>query len=317
LASTLIAQPTSPSPYLSPFRFASRGEGAPTPRYNLEPVFMPTPIEKALWYVESHFAREITLDEVAAACGLLRFQTSRLFSRATGSSVTAYVRGRRLTQAAYALADGAPDILAVALEAGYGSHEAFTRAFREQFGVTPAEARTRGLDGLPLVPPLREDPKLDVDLPPPRLETLGPLVIAGLGRRFAVDDLAGIPALWQELRPHLGFIPGQKGTIAYGLAARMAADGESLFYLAGVEVSDLSDLDDGFTGIKLPAQRWAVFPHRGHVTTIASTIDAIFSEALPAAGLKHGDMPDLLERYDANFSPQTGAGGFEIWAPVK
>ncbi len=279
---------------------------------------MRSPIEKALWYVESHFASEVTLDEVASVCGLSRFQTSRLFSRATGSSLTAYLRGRRLTHAAYALADGAPDILEVALAAGYGSHEAFTRAFRDQFGVTPAAVRSRGdLHGLPLVEPLREDPKLAVALPPPRIETRGPLLIAGFGRRFALNDLAGIPALWQALHPHLGYIPGQKGAVAYGLAARLAADGDSLFYLAGVEVSDLSDLDDGFTGIKLPAQRWAVFAHGGHITTIAATIDAIFADALPAAGLKHGDMPDLLERYDEKFDSRTGAGGFEIWVPVK
>jgi AraC family transcriptional regulator len=278
---------------------------------------MPWPIEKALWYVESHFAREITLDEIASVCGLSRFQTSRLFSRATGSTVTGYLRGRRLTQAAYALADGAPDILGVAIAAGYGSHEAFTRAFRDQFGVTPAAVRSRGdLDGLALVAPLREDPDIRVDLPPPRLETRAPLLIAGLGRRFAINDLAGIPALWQELRPHLGYIPGQKNALAYGLVARMAADGESLFYLAGVEVSDLSDLD-GFTGMKLPAQRWAVFPQAGHITTIASTIDAIFAEALPAAGLRHGDMPDLIERYDQRFDSRSGAGGFEIWVPVR
>ena len=279
---------------------------------------MRPPIERALWFIESHFADEITLDEIASVCGLSRYQTSRLFSRSIGSGVNAYIRGRRLTQAAYALAGGAPDILAVALEVGYGSHEAFTRAFREQFGVTPAQVRTRGgLDGLALVAPMRDDPKVRVNLPPPRIATRGPLLLAGLGRRFAINDLAGIPALWQELNPHLGFIPGQKGAVAYGLAARMSADGESLFYLAGVEVKDLSDLGDGFTGIRLPAQRWAIFSHRDHVTTIASTIDAIFVEALPAAGLRHGDMPDVLERYGENFDPRTGEGGFEIWVPVK
>jgi AraC family transcriptional regulator len=68
---------------------------------------------------------------------------SRLFSQATGKTVTAYVRGRRLTEAARALADGAPDILAVALQAGYGSHEAFTRALRDQFGLSPTDLRAR------------------------------------------------------------------------------------------------------------------------------------------------------------------------------
>jgi AraC family transcriptional regulator len=52
-----------------------------------------------------------------------------------------YARGRRLSEAARALAAGAPNILEVALAAGYGSHEAFTRAFRRQFGVPPEALR--------------------------------------------------------------------------------------------------------------------------------------------------------------------------------
>jgi AraC family transcriptional regulator len=278
---------------------------------------MQTPVEKAIWFIESHFSHDITLDDLAWVCGLSRFQVSRLFSCATGTTVTAYVRGRRLTEAARALADGAPDILAVALQAGYGSHEAFSRAFRDQFGLSPAELRARGhLEGIALMEPLREDPVVPVHLPP-RLVSLGPLLIAGIGRRFADDDFAGIPALWQDLQPYLGEIPGQKGQAAYGLVAGTAAAGGTYFYLAGVEVADLADLDSSFTGMRLPAQRWAVFPHEGHITTIASTIHAVFAQALPAAGLTAGDMPDLLERYDERFNPWTGSGGLEIWVPVK
>ena len=49
-----------------------------------------------------------------------------------------YVRARRLTRRTHAGAN-APDILQVALDAGYGSHEAFTRAFRDCFGITPED----------------------------------------------------------------------------------------------------------------------------------------------------------------------------------
>ncbi|PLP56748.1 AraC family transcriptional regulator [Mesorhizobium loti] len=278
---------------------------------------MPTPVEKAIWFIESHFAGNITLDDVAKVCDLSRFQMSRLFSYATGNSVTGYLRGRRLTEAARALAAGAPDILAVAIEAGYGSHEAFSRAFREQFGLTPAELRTRGhLEGITLLEPLREDPNVTVRLPLPRVETPGPLLIAGIGRRFACDDLAGIPALWQEFAPHLDTIPGRRSTAAYGLVTGAGVD-DSYFYLAGVEVRDVDDLDAGLTGIRLPAQRWAVSRQDGHITTISATIHAIFSQALPEAGLTPGDIPDLLERYGEDFDPVTGTGGFEIWIPVK
>jgi len=84
------------------------------------------PVNKALWYIESHFVQPITLDDVACAGGVSRYHMSRVFGVATGRSVMGYVRGRRLTEAARALANGAPDILTGALDVGYSSHEAFT-----------------------------------------------------------------------------------------------------------------------------------------------------------------------------------------------
>src|SRR3954452_15282983 len=99
------------------------------------------PAGKALWYIESHLAEALTLDDISEVAGISRFHMVRAFAAATGLSVMRYVRARRLTEAARALAGGAPDILALALEADYGSHEAFTRAFRDHFGITPEAVR--------------------------------------------------------------------------------------------------------------------------------------------------------------------------------
>ena len=99
------------------------------------------PAQKALWFIESHLAEPLTLDEIAGVAGISRFHMVRAFAAATGFSVMRYVRARRLSEAARALANGAPDILSLALDADYGSHEAFTRAFRDHFGVTPEMVR--------------------------------------------------------------------------------------------------------------------------------------------------------------------------------
>ena len=56
---------------------------------------------------------------------------ARAFGLGTGLAVMRHVRARRLSEAAKALANGAPDIVAVALDADYASHEAFPRAFGE------------------------------------------------------------------------------------------------------------------------------------------------------------------------------------------
>ena len=102
------------------------------------------PVAKAVWFIESHFTDELTLADIAAVAGVSRFHMARAFGMTTGFSVMQYVRGRRLSEAARLLAQGAPDILTLALDIGYGSHEAFTRAFREQFGTTPEQIRAGG-----------------------------------------------------------------------------------------------------------------------------------------------------------------------------
>ncbi len=176
------------------------------------------PVAKALWFIESHFTEDLSLDDVAGAASVSRYHMSRVFGAATGCSVVRYVRGRRLTDAARALAAGAPDILAVALDAGYNSHEAFTRAFRDQFGLTPEALRARGnLEGIELMEAIKMDETLLATLEPPRFENLKTLLIAGLSERYTAETCANIPAQWQRFAPHIGHIPGQVGRTAYGV----------------------------------------------------------------------------------------------------
>src|ERR1700680_2442540 len=114
------------------------------------------PAQRALWFIESHLAGELNLDQISDVAGVSRFHMVRSFAAATGLSVMRYVRARRLSEAARLLAAGAPDILNVALDADYGSHEAFTRAFRDQFGVTPETIRAQGhLKKIDLVGPTK------------------------------------------------------------------------------------------------------------------------------------------------------------------
>lgn len=276
-----------------------------------------TPVEKAIWFIESHFSEEITLDDLAGVCGLSRFQTSRLFSSTPAQTMSAYLRGRRLTEAARALADGAPNILTVAIEAGYGSHEAFSRAFLQQFGTAPSGVRTRGdLAGLTLIEPMRENPAAPHRLGPPSVVRREQMVIAGISQRFPVQDFAGIPSLWQEFRAFDNVIPEQQGHAAFGVVSDMSVSGADYMYLAGAQVAVGANVHEPLQRITLPARRWAMFTHTGHVTTILGTIHAIFAQALPAAGLSPGEDPDLLEVYPETFDPWTGQGGVELWVPL-
>jgi AraC family transcriptional regulator len=274
------------------------------------------PVAKALWYVENNFAGEITLDEIAGVAGVSRYHVSRAFGEAIGRPITHYVRGRRLTEAARALASGATDILTVALEAGYGSHEAFTRAFREQFGLTPESVRAqRHLGNIELVEAVSMNHAILTDLAEPRFESRNAFLVAGLSARYDYESCGGgIPAQWQRFAPYIGNVAGQIGSDAYGV--RYNSDDSGLDYLCGVEVGELSQLPPELSRVRVPANRYAVFTHRGHISAIRSTWHAIWNKWLPKSGHQLADAPDF-ERYGKEFDAKSGSGEVEIWVPLR
>jgi len=196
------------------------------------------------------------------------------------------------------------------------SSDAFTRAFREQFGLTPDELRSRrDLSSLTLVEPLSMHDISPAALAEPRFATDKSRLFAGFGGHFSVDNTVGIPLLWQKIVPHIGHIPGQIGHVAYGVSHN--CDDQGAFdYLAGVEVSSFSDLPEEFERLRVPEQYYAVFEHRGHITGIKQTFEAIWRDWLP----KSGHEPVLgptLERMDERFDGATGNGVVEIWLAIK
>lgn len=273
------------------------------------------PVAKALWFIESHLDRDITLEDVAGATGVSRFHLTRAFGDVMGSSVMQYVRARRLSEAAKRLANGAPDILTVALEAGYGSHEAFTRAFRDRFGLTPEQVRADGrIETLTIWEPVLMEKKLENTLSPPRFVDGKPMHFAGLAQRFEYGNMDAMPALWQRFRPYIGNVPNEVKGAAYGLVT--ASDADGFDYVAGVEVTSFGDLDPELAKVSVPARHYAVFTHKDHISAIRTTMRAIWSEWLPRSGRQLEESP-TIERYGPEFDPRSGNGGLEVWLPVK
>ena len=274
------------------------------------------PASKALWHIETNFGNELTLDDIARAAGVSRFHLARIFEARIGRSVMGYVRARRLSIAARQLAAGAPDILAVALEAGYGSHEAFTRAFTAAFGMTPEAAREGGTVTTFALQEAILMPSTLIDTASPHVLRQGrAMTIGGLAGGYTPETSAAIPSLWQRFVQWLPDVPGRTGEAftTYGLCYNQTDTGFD--YMAGVEVDPKADLPDDFKTVELKPLTYAVFPHSGHISGIRSTWASIWDKWLPESGLKVLPEP-FLEKYGPNFNGMTGEGGLEIWVPV-
>lgn len=151
-------------------------------------------------------------------------------------------------------------------------------------------------------------------------ENAEPMAVAGLSEDYLFSEPMNPSAQWQQLGPHLGHIPGQKGNVAYGVCFDLD-NGKGIEYLCGVEVSDdsnASDLPDNFEMRHLPSLTYAVFDHDGHVSEIQQTCDAIWKNWIPESGYEKPEEAEFFfERYGEKYDAQAGKGDIEIWIPVE
>ena len=83
----------------------------------------------------------LTLCNLAVFLGYSEYYVSRKFSEISGMSLRDYLRYRKLAFALKDIRDTQGGIIDIAVRYGFSSHEAFTRAFKEAYGVTPREYR--------------------------------------------------------------------------------------------------------------------------------------------------------------------------------
>ena len=100
-------------------------------------------VQKTLDHIEEHIGAEVSIEELAQIASLSPFYYQRLFTRLVKKPVREYIKMRQLARACNTLRDKENRILDVALQYGFGSHEAFTRAFKDTYGITPAQYRDK------------------------------------------------------------------------------------------------------------------------------------------------------------------------------
>lgn len=90
-------------------------------------------IKKAIKYIEDHLDEELTTEKVASHSAVSMYHFHRIFQSYVGMSVTNYIRKRRLTHAAQVLVSTERAVIDIAVQYGFSSQEAFTRAFKRMF----------------------------------------------------------------------------------------------------------------------------------------------------------------------------------------
>ena len=101
-------------------------------------------IEDVKLYIRAHIQEPLNREVLAEVAGFSVPHFHRVFTAHVGESAVSYVRRLRMERAARKLRMGAVDITEVARAAGYETHAAFSKAFKQQFGLSPSEFRQLG-----------------------------------------------------------------------------------------------------------------------------------------------------------------------------
>jgi len=285
-------------------------------------------------YIEAHLTDDFDYNELAGIVYCSAYQFGRIFSYVVGVPLSEYIRRRRLSQAALTLQGGDKKVIDVALQYGYSSPDAFTRAFYAVHGVTPKEACAAGVV-LKLYPRIsfHITIKGDVDMEY-RIEEKPAVSCVGVVRNFGKITVNKDAAHWTDTRPDVWrfwdtFLDEGENIIIrdkYGLYREpfwqvgmdvVTESGETIVHI-GAEAREGEEYAE-LTRFTIPAQTWAVFTCRGtlnqNVHPVTQTMTRVLSEWLPSSGFSLIKGVSL-ETYGPG-DTQTDDYICELWLPVS
>ncbi|MGB7759229.1 MAG: AraC family transcriptional regulator [Bryobacteraceae bacterium] len=265
-------------------------------------------IVRTLVFIQGHLDDELELDRVAGVAAFSQFHFARIFRGLVGETLKEYIRRLRLERAARNLKQRDEPITQLAFEAGFETHESFTRAFGAMFGVPPSSYRAahkpapEAASGTHLDDVAGYHPPDYGDFPPPEIQDLAPVRVVFLrhvGPYSQVGATWGRLMAWAGMRGLLG--PGMK---MFGIVHDDpdVTPEDKIRYDAAVAVTRPVSPEGEFGVMELPGGRYAVATHRGPHEGLGKAYQRIYGAWLPKSGYELRDAP-AFEQY-LN-SPQT------------
>lgn len=247
-------------------------------------------IRDLLSWLEGHLDQPLSLDNVAAKAGYSKWHLQRMFRDVTGRAIGSYIRARRLSKAAVALRLTARPILDIALQYRFDSQQTFTRAFKKQFGLTPAHyRRSPDWSASGIRPPLHLG---EFSLPKHEFITLPETPLMGITQSYTCS-LEEISAFRHEMRiqfwrEFLGNSPALPAEL-YGLHEPRPSlekdDEQEVLYTTAVTPEMANGHLQGAFPLLLQSGEYVMFTYEGPGTGLQQFILTVYGTCMPMLNL--------------------------------
>lgn len=231
-------------------------------------------MERVLRFIASHLDEELALEQVAAVAHFSPYHFHRLFRAHYGVSLGRYVRRERMRRAMRLLREGW-EVTDVALESGYETPSAFSKAFRKLLGVAPHQFKTK-----------------EMNMKPDQIVKRGPIDVVYIRR---TGDYQTQPEkAWTALceyahKNHLLDAEARCYSIAHDDPHEVAV--ERLRYDACLATPKVAPLEGEVKRQTIPGGTFAEFTHKGEYDLLDETFMTIYTQWYPTSGVELADGP--------------------------
>ncbi|WP_327215464.1 AraC family transcriptional regulator [[Kitasatospora] papulosa] len=280
-------------------------------------------LNQAMEHIESHLDQPLDVAGLARIATTSEYHFRRMFSALAGLPLSEYVRRRRLTVAGAEVLAGERTLLDIATRYGYGSGEAFARAFRAVHGVGPGEARRTGAA-------LRSQQRMSFRLIVEGTSSMRYRIVDKADFRV-VGRKARVPLVHEGANPAIAdFIRGigpdvmrrvaalgdQEPAGIVGVSDQLdpsRAEGTELDYYHGVVTG--AEVPGDMDALDVPAGRWAVFEHSGPFPQSLQYLwRDVFTQWFPSNPYVSRPGPEILS---VRLSEEGTQADAELWIPVE
>lgn len=258
-------------------------------------------IVRAIEFIEDHLKEDVTVQDITSVLAVSSWHFQRIFHQNIGETIGSYLRRRRLSCAFEELTTTNHKIIDIALDYQFGSPEAFSRAFKKEFEMSPLESRKSSPKKVPFKKAalLREQVNHIVNeiTNQPTFRNIDPFYVVGFPASF-ISPLAKrseymkcIAGIWKEFNRREPEIPHRIEGIKVGLIEGIASSRHHIHedlmdYLACVPVSAISQVPEGLQSRLIPGGKYAVFQSTGYHEQTQFIVDYVYSTWLPQVNHK-------------------------------
>lgn len=275
--------------------------------------------ERVFDYIDTHHAEPLSVERLSQVANFSKYHFHRQFSEYCGITVARYILLVRLRRASFRLAFNPLErIAAIALDAGFESPEAFSRAFKNTFDQTPSEFRKS---------PAWEAWTAHYQFPVPvrskamdvRIVNVNPIAVAVLEHRGDPALLNGSVARFMEWRKESGLSPVARSR-TFGVPyndPNKTPPAEFRFDICGSVHAPVPANRHGLITKAIPGGRCAMTRHLGSLDRISDTVYGLYRDWLPRSGEECRDFPVYFKYMNLKPETQEHALVTNVYLPLK